>query len=218
MNRYQHAPGKPYKAIVDGLWPQLGDEDPRQYAWDNAYGEVATRTIAYTDPDTGQLEFVPKGQPDPQRDPVTRRLLRITCVAEFHFRHAAPVLAEVWQTTRGALFIAALPGTLLDPDESSRPPFEQPAGARVAWRRRRPPAASADEGQPWIPIPITIVRLLLHDEVPAGLWVRCSRHGPAQVDRHSLRAELEKLPPSPSSDSPVAPIVRLDSVRALSSG
>ena len=218
MTRFAEGPGDPYKATVDGLWPQLGDEAPRQYAWDQAYGEVATRTMAYTDPDTGQLKFVPKGQPDPLRDPMTCPLLWITCLPEGHFGHAAPVLAEVWQTTRGRLFVAALPGTLLDPDESSRAPFAPPAAARAARRRRRPAAASAEAGQPWIHVPITIVRLLLDDDVPAGLWVRCVRHGPAQVDRDRLQTALEKMARSPNRDAPEVPIVRLDSVTALSSG
>ena len=218
MSRFGEGPGAPYKAMIDGLWPQLGDEDPRQYLWDVAYHEVTTRTIAYRDPDTGLLSFVPRGQPDPLRGPDVRPLLRITCVARLHNLSRPPTLAEVWQTSHGLLYVAKLPGRLLDPREDGGDPFDPPA----AVRNRRSDAASSRSHPTcaiggWQHVPITIVRLLLADDVPAALWVRCVDHSSAEVDRVKLFREYELHLASGGADTPEPRYVPLDSVVALSS-
>lgn len=216
MNRFAEIPGQPYKAIIDGLWPQLGEDDPRQYAWDMAYREVSTRTLVYRDPATGVLSLPRDGEPDPLVPADTRRLLIITCVPALHHRSMTPMLAEVWQTSYGLLFVARLPGRLHRPGEHPGDPFEAPAAVRSRrsppWRAPQALAAAVE----WQHVPITIVRLLLADDVPARLWVRCVRHGPREVDRVKLYRESERHLASESADTLEPTYVRLDSVAALS--
>jgi hypothetical protein len=117
--------------MIDGPWPQLDDEDPRQYAWDIAYREATTRTIAHRADERSPLRFVDPASPDPLRGPEVEQLLCITCVAALHNRHRPLTLAEVWQTSQGLLYIAKLPGRLLDPGErASEDPFDPPAAVR----------------------------------------------------------------------------------------
>jgi hypothetical protein len=58
-----HRPGDPHTGIVSGLWPQLGDDDPRQYDLDVAYSEVVTgRTLSLQ---TGEWGPSPQTGPGP---------------------------------------------------------------------------------------------------------------------------------------------------------
>ena len=67
-------------------------------------------------------------------------------------------------------------------------------------------------------MPITIVRVLLTDDVDAKLWVKCADHGPAEVDRAKLWRQYEAyLKETTRRDTPDACVLRLDSVAALSS-
>lgn len=215
--RFADGPGTPYKGIIDGLWPQLGDEDPRQYAWDIAYREATTGTIAYRPSRESPLEFPPPGRPDPLRDASVRALVRVTCAVDLHNRSRPPTLAEVWHTSPGLLFIAKLPGRHLNPGEVPGDPFEPPAAVRN-WRSpaHKKPAGRTPTGD-WDHVPITMVRLLLADDVAAPLWVKCVDHGPAQVDRVKLFRAYEVHVASGRADTPEPRIVRLDSVGTLSS-
>ena len=218
MTRFAKGPGTPHKAVIDGLWPQLGDEDPRQYSWDVAYREATTSTMAHRPSSEAPLEFIKPGQPDPLRDPEVRPVLRITCAAGLHSHSRPPTLAEVWHTSVGLLFIAKLPGRLLDPGEVAGDPFEPPAAVRN-WRRSGRRSASPDApAQGWDHVPIAIVRLLLADDVVAAkLWVKCPDHGPAHVDRASLYREYQAHLASKPADTLEPRSVRLDSVAAVSS-
>lgn len=217
MNRFHQSPGRPYKAIIDGLWPQLNDQDPRQHPWDVAYREVSSHTMAQRDPVAGTLQFIPTGDPDPLRAPGTRALLRVTCMPRLHNRATAPMLAELWQTSLGLLFLARLPGHLLVPGESGGDPFDPPAAVRN-WRYTDSPAVSpTTTSDEWQHVPITIVRVLLSDDVPANLWVGCVRHGPSEVDRVKLYRAYERHMSSKKADTPEPSYVRLNSVAALSS-
>lgn len=216
MNRLEQSLGRPYKAIIDGLWPQLDDEDPRQHRWDVAYREVTEYTTAYRDPSTGMLRFLAPAEPDPLRSARTRALLRITCIPNLHNHAGAPMLAEVWQTSLGLLFVARLPGRLLENGEGGGGPFDPPAAARRGRSPDVPAERSTTTSDEWQHVPITIVRVLLKDDVPVDLWVRCVRHGPSEVDRVKLYREYERHMASARADTPEPSYVRLDSVVALS--
>ena len=107
--RKPQGPGDAYTGIVACLWPQLGDEDPQQYDLDNAYVEVATdRTLNLQ---TGEWEAIPSTG--------IRALLRITCIPALHFNGEAPMLAEVWNTSYGLLFVSKLPRAVSGPQDDS---------------------------------------------------------------------------------------------------
>ena len=177
-------PGEPYTGIVAGLWPQLGDADPRQYDLDKACSRAVTdRTLNLT---TGEWEAIP---PDG-----TRALLRITCEPELHFGNAAPMLAEVWTTTQGLLFISKLPGAAFDPPDDPNDPFAPPTAVLSRRDRARRAGSQTRRGSEagWEPVPITIVRLLLDGPVEARLWVKCADHGAATVDRLKLNRVYQR--------------------------
>jgi hypothetical protein len=213
---YGQGPGSPYKAIVDGLWPQLGDEDPRQHRWDVAYREATTVTVAHRPSPDMPLTFTRPGDPDPLRGPEVQPLVKVTCVAARHNRSRPPTLAEVWQTSVGLLFVAKLPGRLLDPGEVPGDPLDPPAAVRN-WNKPAQPSHVPDvAAHGWSHVPITIVRLLLTDDVDAKLWVTCVDHGPADLDRAKLSREYDAyLKASRRSDTPGPCYLRLDSVAAL---
>ena len=204
-------PGEPYTGIVAGLWPQLGDADPRQYDLDKAYSQavsVWTRNLK-----TGEWEAIP---PDG-----TRALLRITCAPErHHFGDTAPMLAEVRTTSFGLLFISKLPGAASDPPDDPNDPFAPPTAvlprrdrARRAWGQTR---RGSEEGRQ--PVPITIVRILLDGPVMASLWVKCADHGPAVVDRIKLARVYEQdQARRRGHDTPKPTVIRLQDVVTLCS-
>ena len=158
-------PGDPYTGIVRDYWPQLGD-DPQQYDVEKAYREtVEDRRLNL---EMGEWEDIPQN--------ATRALLRITCVPEAHFkRREAPMLAELWKTSRGLLYVSKLPGAVSDPNNDPDDPVAPPTAvlskpdrlrrARVQSKKTRGPGQK--------PVPITIVRILLGDTVMARapLWV-----------------------------------------------
>lgn len=124
----------------------------------------------------------------------------------------------MWQTSVGLLFVAKLPGRLLDPGEVAGDPLDPPAAVRNWNKPAPPPHVPGAAVQSWSHVPITIVRLLLTDDVDAKLWVKCVQHGPAEVDRAKLSREYEAyLKASRRSDTPAPCFLRLDSVAALSS-
>ena len=77
--------------MVRALWPQLGEDDTRQYDMDKAYGEATTNRTRNLQ--TGEWEASPREG--------IGRLLRITCSPERHTGVDAPMLAEVWNTSCG---------------------------------------------------------------------------------------------------------------------
>ncbi len=214
MTRFRNTPGSPYKALVTDLWPQLGDEDPRQGRWDLAYRDATTRTVAHR-PGPGQpLQFVDRGAADPLRAPEMRPLLRVTCLPRQHNRSRPPTLAEVWQTAHGLLFIATLPGPAAVQDSPDGDPFGPPAALRPA---ARPPVVRP-LGAGWVHVPVTVVRVLLDDEgQEPDLWVRCVDHPAARLDRVKLFREYQLHLGATGSDAPRPRYVRLDTVAALSS-
>ena len=200
-------PGDPYTGIVVALWPQLG-EDPRQCDLDKAYGQVVTdRTLNLR---TGEWEPIPPDGTGP--------LLRITCMPELHFMDEAPMLAEVWKTNYGLLFISRLPGAAFDPKNDPNDPFAPPTavlskddpirGARGQSRRAM--------GTGKEPIPITIVRILLDGPITASLWVKCADHGSAEVDRLKLNRayELDQVRRR-GRDTPEPTVIYLHDVAAI---
>ena len=203
-------PRNAYTGIVAGLWPQLGDEDPRQYDMDKAYSEVVTdRRLNLK---TGEWEAIPSNG--------TRALLRITCEPELHFRGVAPMLAEVWKTSRGLLFISRLPGAVFGPKDDPKDPFAPPTAVlSCADLTKRAAGQSTTGSQPgWEPVPVTIVRILLNGPVVASLWVKCADHGPANVDRLRLNRVYERDQVARRECDTLKPaVVRLQDVGALSS-
>ncbi len=203
-------PGEPYTGIVAGLWPQLGDADPRQYDLDKACSRTdAYRTLNLT---TGEWEDIP---PDG-----ARALLRITCEPELHFGDAAPMLAEVWTTTQGLLFISKLPGAAFDPPDDPNDPFAPPTAVLSGRDRARRAGGQTRRGSGahWEPVPITIVRILLDGPVMASLWVKCADHGPAVVDRIKLARVFEQDQQARRDlDAPKPTVIYLHDVVALSS-
>lgn len=203
-------PGDPYTGIVRDYWPQLGD-DPQQYDVEKAYHEViGDRTLNL---DMGEWDDIPQN--------ATRALLRITCVPEAHFkRKEAPILAELWKTSRGLLYVSKLPGAVSDPGNDPDDPFAPPTAvlskpdrlgrARVQSKRPRGPGRE--------PVPITIVRILLDDPVMAraSLWVKCADHSAAEVDRARLLKvyELDRERRR-GHDTPEPTVIRLHDVVAL---
>jgi hypothetical protein len=134
-----------------------------------------------------------------------------------HNRHRPPTLATVWETSLGPLFVAELSGRLLDPGEVSGDPYDPPAAVRN-WRATPVSLSHEPEVQTegWNPVPITTVRLLLTDDVPAKLWVKCVDHGPAAVERAKLDKEYtEYLKNARQGETPGGCVLRLDSVAAL---
>jgi hypothetical protein len=203
-------PGEPYTGIVGGLWPQLGDEDPRQYDLDKAYSQaVNDRTLNRT---AGEWEAIP---PDGSRP-----LLRITCEPELHFGHNAPMLAEVWTTSQGLLFISKLPGAAFDPPDDPNDALAPPTAVLSRRDRARRVGGQTKRGKQagWEPVPITIVRLLLGGPVMAPLWVKCADHRPAVVDRIKLARVFEQDREARRDlDAPKPTVIYLHDVVALSS-
>jgi hypothetical protein len=107
-------PGDAYESMVSGLWPQLGDE--RQYHADKAWHQVDDEvTLNF---ETGEWEAIPQDG--------TRPLLRITCEPRSHFQGGAPMLAELWKTSYGRLFVSSLPGAAFDQGDDLNDPFAPP--------------------------------------------------------------------------------------------
>ena len=200
--------GDPYTGIVAGLWPQLGDS--RQYDMDMAYAQ-AVNNIRFS-LETGDWEAIP---PDG-----SRALLRITCAPEKHFRDDAPMLAEVWKTSRGLLFVSKLPGAAFDPKDDPNDPFAPPTAVlcRADRIKRADGQSRPSGGSGWEPIPITIVRLLLDGPIVAPLWVKCAKHGPAIVDLLKLNRVYERDQAARRKRDTLKPaVIRLHDVAALSS-
>jgi hypothetical protein len=204
-------PGEPFTGILAGLWPQLGDADPRQYDMDKAFSDAAT-SLTFN-PKTGQQwEAIP---PDGKR-----ALLRITCEPDRHFGHDAPMLAEVWTTNYGLLFISRLPGAAFDPEDDPVDPFAPPTAVLSKSERSKRAGGQTRRGTKagWEPVPITIVRILLDGPVMASLWVKCADHGPAIVDRIKLARVYEQDQQARRGlDTPKPTVIRLHDVVAISS-
>jgi hypothetical protein len=211
-HRRPQGPGDPFESIVAGLWPQLGDDDPRQYDMDKAYQEVVTDIRLNFG--TIEWEAIP---PD-----VTRPLLRITCEPSLHFRGGAPMLAEVWKTSRGLLYASRLPLAFSDPDNDPDDPFAPPTAVLSEGDRLRRARAQSKRpsGPGWEPVPITIVRVPLHDPVMARarLWIKCAQHFVGEVDIVKL-LKVYKLDQERrrAHDTPEATVIYLHNVVALSS-
>jgi hypothetical protein len=203
-------PERVYESMVVALWPQLGEDDPRQYDLDKAYGEVTTdRTLNLQ---TGEWEAIPADG--------TRAILRITCMPDLHHGGAAPMLAEVWNTSRGLLFVSKLPGAVFDPDDDPDDPFAPPTAVlSSADRHKRAGGQSRTVGERGFePIPFTNVRLLLDGPVEAPFWVKCADHGAAIVDRFKLNRvyQLDQVARR-QRDTLKPTVIRLQDVAALSS-
>ena len=197
--------------MVVALWPQLGEDDPRGYDLDKAYGEVTTnRTLNLQ---TGEWEASPREG--------IGRLLRITCSPDLHHGGEAPMLAEVWNTSRGLLFVSKLPGAVFDPDDDPDDPFAPPTAVlSSADRHKRAGGQSRTVGgRDFEPIPFTNVRLLLDGPVEAPFWVKCADHGAAIVDRFKLNRvyQLDQVARR-QRDTPKPTVIYLHDVAALSSG
>ena len=85
-------PGRPYRYVRDGFWPDFSEDDPVAHRRHQAWQEIAVT--------------------EPQHRPAgVRRLLTITCSHQHHDRATgrAPRLAEVWYTDNGRLYIARIP-------------------------------------------------------------------------------------------------------------
>lgn len=132
-----------YESVVADLWPQLGDEDPRQYDLDKAYQEVVT--CWRLNLQTGEWEKADSG---------ARPLLRITCEPELHHAGAAPMLAEIWRTSRGLLYASRLIGAVFDAADEPSDPFAPPAA--VSPRARRSSVPTASQGEQWQPVPVAV--------------------------------------------------------------
>jgi len=209
----RHRPQRPeraYESMVVALWPQLGEDDTRQYDMDKAYGEATTNRTRNLQ--TGEWEASPREG--------IGRLLRITCNPQGHFGGNAPMLAEVWKTTYGLLFLAALPGAVFDPEDDPNDPFAPPTAVlSTAGRLERAAAESrARSPRKYEPLPFTDVRILLDGPVVAKLWVKCADHGPGVVDRLLLnRAYQQDRERRRQRDTLKPTVIRLHDVGALSS-
>ena len=159
------------------------------------------------------MDFFEPGAADPLRKSSVRPLLRVTCSARMHHPSPAPVLAEVWQTSHGPLFVASLPGGPGKVGDSPEGTSDRPAAARNDARRQRRSTGRAD----WTHIPITVVRVLLTDDVPVGLWVKCPDHEPVQLIRAQLSVQYERHRAAARADTLAPLYLGLDSVAALSS-
>lgn len=196
--------------MVLGLWPQLGSDDPRQYDLDKAYGEAVTNISLNLQ--TGVWDAIAADG--------TQAVLRITCSPERHTGDEAPMLAEVWNTSYGLLFIARLPGAVFDPDDYPKDSFAPPtavlSGVDLIKRAVGQPRRTSEDC--WRPIPVTIVRLLLDGPVDAPLWVKCADHGAATVDRLKLnRVYQQDKIARRQRDTRKPRVIRLHDVGALSS-
>lgn len=203
-------PERAYQGMVRALWPQLGEDDPRQYDLDKAYGEVTTNQTRNLQ--MGEWEASPREG--------IGRLLRITCIPQGHFGGNAPMLAEVWKTSYGLLFISRLPGAVFDPEDDPNDPFAPPTAvlSRAGRLERAAAESRAGSARDYEPVPFTDVRILLNGPVVAKLWVKCADHGPAVVDRLLLnRAYLQDQERRRQRDTLKPTVIRLHDVGALSS-
>lgn len=207
-------PERAYQGMVVALWPQLGEDDPRQYDMDKAYGEVTTnRTLNLrTRKKTREWEASPREG--------IGRLLRITCIPQGHFGGNAPMLAEVWNTTYGLLFISRLFGAVFDPEDDPNDRFAPPTAvlSRAGRLERAAAESSVGSAPGYEPVPFTDVRILLDGPVEAKLWVKCADHGPGVVDRLLLnRAYQQDRERRRQRDTLKPTVIRLHDVGALSS-
>jgi hypothetical protein len=130
------------------------------------------------------------------------------------------MLAEVWKTSRGLLFVSKLPGAHSDASNDPDDPFAPPTAVLSKHERIRRVRGQSKKpsGPGWQPAPITVVRILLDGPINAQLWVKCARHGPAVVDRLGLNRVYELDQAARRERDTLMPrVIRLNDVGALSS-
>ncbi|HEX7538387.1 MAG TPA: hypothetical protein VF391_15465 [Dermatophilaceae bacterium] len=130
------------------------------------------------------------------------------------------MLAEVWTTSYGLLFVSKLPGAVFDPDDDPRDPSAPPTAVLSKRDRIRLARGQSKKarGPGWEPIPITVERILLDGPVIAPLWVKCAIHFAVEVDIVKL-AKIYKLSQEKHGerDTPEPMVIYLHDVVALSS-
>jgi hypothetical protein len=56
------------------------------------------------------------------------------------------MIAELWETSRGPLFVSKLPGAVFDPDDDPNDPFAPPTAALSKLKRARLVGAQSTKG------------------------------------------------------------------------
>lgn len=185
------------------FWPDYEPEHP-----------LRTRSMAAFLEVTGITSLRSDGPPTQQS--TAALVLQVSCLPDLHrTRRGAddpdrgpPMLAEVWATSSGLLFLASVPGRWDDPQASSSP--EQLEGCTTGAEMLAVDANNTGDD----PVPVTIVRVLLEDPArPRRLQVKCRVHGLAWVD--SAAVHRQALQMGRRSRSGRSRVVSLTAVRAV---
>jgi hypothetical protein len=198
--------GPGISSLVVGYWPDLSDTDAdEEYRLTTAIAKVATNRNLLT----GQVR-------SPHARGVKPRLW-ITCNPRLHKdpEGGAPMLAQVWDTEHGALYVASIGGAAGERPRATSDPFEPPAFLfKEATRASR--VTPAEPGRGAELVPVMVVRTFLPPREGVTLWVKCAEHGPGLVDPIKLAREYradqkDRL----EHDSSAMRVVRLHDAGAL---